>query len=167
MSMSVKAFVHSRTGAVIVGARILVTIGGVGSAVALNRKLNTGRLKGLESDGPYPGLPVLQQGDDSRKTWIGGAGATLQRSWVQCSPGKTAIGGGLSPGDEAFSTMHDFQIVTSRPAQFQGGEEVGVAIPGDPDSSIVPNAWLVEGFDNGASGTIVVRPWVVCATISD
>ena len=127
--------------------------------------LKTGTLRNLESDGPYPGATNLQQGDNSESTWTGDEGLALQSSWVQCAEGKTAIGGGFSRADDSEAAIHDLQIVTSRPAQFQGGVEVGVPIPGDVDSSFVPNAWLVEGFNNGASGELIVRPWVVCVTI--
>ncbi len=82
-----------------------------------------------------------------------------------CAPDKIALGGGYSRADEAKSEFAGLQIVTSRPAQFKGGEEVYNAIKGDVDGSFVANAWLVEGFNNNASGELIVRPWVVCATL--
>jgi hypothetical protein len=205
--MSIRDVLHTRTGAVVAGAVVLVTLGGLGSATAaglitsddikngtiksvdianngvkmddigdqavgpdqltdkVNHKVNTGRVLGLEVDGPYPGYTVLQQGDNSTDTWVGDSGATLQSSWVMCAPGKVAIGGGYSRADEGKADFAGIQIVTSRPAQFKGGEEVYNAIKGDADGSFVANAWLVEGFNNNPGGELVLRPWVVCATI--
>jgi hypothetical protein len=131
----------------------------------LKHGMTKGTIRNLESDGPYPGATQLQQGDNSTVKWTGDGGATLQTSWVQCAPGKTAIGGGFSRADDSAAAIHDLQIVTSRPAQFQGGAEIAKPIPGDVDGSFVPNAWLVEGFNNAASGELIVRPWVVCVTI--
>ncbi len=205
--MTIRAFLHSRTGAVLAGATVLATLGSVGSAVAagtigssdirngavhsvdiangdvqqidldkgsvgyaqltatVKQALKSGGLKDLESDGPYPGATKLQQGDNSTATWVGDGGATLQVSWVQCAPGKTAIGGGFSRADEGTAAFRNLQIVTSRPAQYQGGDEIYQAIKGDPDGSFVPNAWVVEGFNNSDNGEVIVRPWVVCAAI--
>ena len=139
-------------------------------------------LSNLESDGPYPGVTKLQgyrgQGANSTKKWVAdGEKAplqTLQRSWVQCAPGKIALGGGFSRADESPELFKGLQIVTSRPAQFCNNAEVGVAIPGDAAGSIVPNAWLVEGFNNNVhpidpadtSSDLIVRPWVVCVTLN-
>lgn len=205
--MRIHEVLHTRTGAVVAGAMVLVTLGGLGTAAAgglitsadikdgavksvdiadngvkkvdiadsavggdqltdkVNNKLNTGRVVGLEVDGPYPGVTVLKEGDNSTATWVGDSGATLQSSWVMCAPGKVAIGGGFSHADDATSDLAGIQIVTSRPAQYQGGVEVFESIEGDVDGSIVANAWLVEGFNNNASGELILRPWVVCATI--
>jgi hypothetical protein len=205
--MSIRDVLHTRTGAVLAGAVVLVTIGGLGSAAAgglitsddikngtiksvdihnngvkmddigdnavgkdqltdkVNKKINTGRVLDLEVDGPYPGATVLQEGDNSRDTWVGDGGATLQSSWVMCAPDKIALGGGYSRADEAQSQFAGLQIVTSRPAQFKNGDEVAVPIEGDVDGSIVANAWLVEGFNNNPDGELIVRPWVVCATL--
>ena len=65
------------------------------------------------------------------------------------------------------------QIVSSAPAQIVGGEVVSstggagfTPTPGDPAFSFKPNGWLVEGYNNNASGELVVRPWVVCAEIN-
>lgn len=205
--MAIQQFLRSRTGAVLAGATVLVTLGSVGSAVAagtigsgdirngavhsvdiangdvqkidldkgsvgyaqltasVKTKLDSGKIKHLESDGPYPGETKLQQGDNSTSKWVADGGATLQSSWVQCAPGKTAVGGGFSRADEGAAAFRDLQIVTSRPAQFKSGDEIYQAIPGDLDGSFVPNAWLVEGFNNGDNGVMIVRPWVVCALI--
>lgn len=205
--MSIRAVLHTRTGAVVAGAVVLVTLGGLGTATAtglvtsddikngtiksvdihnngvkmddigeqavghdqltdkVNKKINTGRLLDLEVDGPYPGATVLEEGDNSTEAWVGDSGATLQSSWVMCAPDKIALGGGYSRADEAKSEFVGLQIVTSRPAQFKGGEEVFNAIKGDVDGSIVANAWLVEGFNNNPGGELIVRPWVVCATL--
>jgi hypothetical protein len=185
---------RSRTTAVIGGAALLVTLGGVGGAVASGQigssdirdgsvrtvdihdqavtgaKLAPGVLARfvhqLEADGPYPGLTQLQQGHNSTKLWVGDEGATLQQSWVQCAPGKVALGGGFGQSDGGPDVIKNIQIVTSVPATYKAGVLVDTPIKGDPDMSIRPNAWLVEGFNLNAAGTDVsVRPWVVCAVM--
>ncbi|MFZ0323171.1 MAG: hypothetical protein WAN48_03445 [Actinomycetes bacterium] len=205
--MVIRDVLHSRTAAVVAAAAVVVSLGGVGSAVAAGTigsgdirngavhsvdiadqnvlkvdvgpnavgyseltgdvasDIKTGAVRQLESDGHYPGVTHLDNGDNSMAKWTADEGATLQSSWVMCAPGKTAIGGGFSRADEGVAAYRDLQIVTSRPAQFKGGEEVYNAIAGDPDGSFVPNAWLVEGFNNAVSGDVIVRPWVVCAAI--
>jgi hypothetical protein len=120
------------------------------------------KFTGLEADGPYPGYTVLSQGDNSRDLWKADSGASLQASWVKCAPGKVALGGGFSRADESAEAIHGLQIVSSRPATYQYGKEVSTGIKGDPDGSIRPNAWVVEGFNNGSTTDLVVRPWVVC-----
>lgn len=192
--MKLSRFAHSRTGAVLGGAAALVMLGGVGGAVAAGQIGSADIRDGgvhrvdihanavsadklapsvrgmfghhLEADGPYPGLTQLQQGSNSTKLWIADSGATLQQSWVRCAPGKTALGGGFGMWDYGADTVKNMQIVTSVPATIVKGQVVDPAIPGDPDGSIRPNGWLVEGFNNNAPGTDVsVRPWVVCAVI--
>ena len=151
-------------------AKVDIGPGAVGSSELtgdVKNSLTTGTLWNLESDGPYPGATVLQQGDNSTSKWTADAGATLQTSWVQCAPGKTALGGGFSRADESVADFHNLQIVTSSPTQVKDGKVVYDAIAGDVDGSFVPNAWLVEGFNNGTGdgAALIVRPWVVCATI--
>lgn len=205
--MSIRDVLHTRTGAVVAGAVVLVTLGGLGTAAAgglitsddikngtiksvdianngvkmddigdnavgadqltdkVNKKINTGRVVDLEVDGPYPGATNLQEGDNSTKTWVGDSGATLQKSWVMCAPGKIAMGGGYSRADEAPADFAGIQIVTSRPAHIKDGVVVDKPIDGDVDWSIVANGWLVEGFNNNPSGELILRPWVVCATL--
>jgi hypothetical protein len=183
---------RSRTGAVIVGATVLVTLGGVGGAVAANTVGSSdirdgavhtvdihdhavtsaklapevlGRfMQRLEADGPYPGYTHLKQGDNSDKLWVGDSGATLQQSWVQCAPDKTALGGGFGMWDYGPETVKSLQIVTSVPATIKDGQIVDTPIKGDVDQSIKPNGWLVEGFNNGTTD-VSVRPWVVCALV--
>jgi hypothetical protein len=190
--MAFRDFLHSRTGAVVAGAAILVTVGGVGGAVAANTvgsadirngavhtvdihnhavtgaKLSLGVQEmfrhHLEADGPYPGLTQLQQGANSTALWLGDSGATLQQSWVKCAAGKRATGGGFGQNDGAVEDIKGLQIVTSVPATIRGGEIVDTPIPGDPDGSIKPNGWVVEGFNNGTTD-LSVRPWVVCAVM--
>jgi len=184
---------RSRSVAVIGGAALLVTLGGVGGAVAggqigssdirdggvhsvdihaqavTNSKLAPGvvakLVHRLEADGPYPGLTQLQQGANSTQLWVGDSGATLQRSWVRCAPGKVAVGGGYGQWDYAPDVVKNLQIVTSVPATIVGRHVVDTPIAGDPDSSIRPNGWLVEGFNNNAGTDVSVRPWVVCAVL--
>ena len=139
-----------------------------------NRFNHNYALSNVESDGPYPGATKLQdypgQGANSTETWKGDSGATLQRSLVKCAPGKIAIGGGFSHADEGDAAYKGLQIVTSRPAQSCSNNGVELAvyvpIPGDKAGSIVPNAWLVEGFNKNDGGELIVRPWVVCATLN-
>jgi hypothetical protein len=127
-------------------------------------------LANVESDGPSPGTTDLstlpEQGANSTAKWVGDAGATLQRSWVQCAPGKTAIGGGYSRGEETPATLKNLQVLTSSPAQIKDGELVTEPIEGDAAQSIRPNGWLVEGFNNGDT-ELVVRPWVICAEVEE
>ncbi|MFC4784820.1 hypothetical protein ACT8ZV_10110 [Nocardioides sp. MAHUQ-72] len=190
--MDIKKLTHSRTTAVVAGASILVALGGVGGAVAANTvgsadirngavhtvdihdnavtnaKLAPG-VRGmfrhhLEADGPYPGQTQLQDGANSTKLWAGDQGATLQQSWVRCGRGKNAVGGGFGMNDGGAEANKGLQIVTSVPATIKGGKIVDTAIPGDPDGSIRPNGWVVEGFNNGTT-EVSVRPWVVCAVM--
>jgi hypothetical protein len=105
---------------------------------------------------------------------LGDSGVKLQQSWVRCADGKVAIGGGFSRADEAVSSLKGLQIVSSNPAQITAdGEIVSLTggagftpIAGDAAGSFVPNGWVVEGFNNNATGVdLIVRPWVVCATV--
>lgn len=191
--MSMNRFAHGRIGAVVGAATVLVTLGGVGGAVAAgqigsadirdggvrtadihaqavtNSKLAPGVvakfLHSVEADGPYPGSTQLDQGANSTTLWAADSGATLQQSWVQCAPGKTAVGGGFGMWDYAPDTVKNIQIVTSVPATIKHGKIVDTPIPGDKDMSIKPNGWVVEGFNNGATTDVSVRPWVVCAVM--
>ena len=190
--MAFRDLVHSRTGAVLAGAAVLVTVGGVGGAVAANtvgsadirdgavrtadihdRAVTSAKLSlgvhelfkhHLEADGPYPGETQLQQGANSTEHWVGDSGATLQQSWVKCAAGKNATGGGFGMSDGAVDAIKGLQIVTSVPATIKNGEIVDTPIPGDPDQSIEPNGWVVEGFNNSTTD-LSVRPWVVCAVM--
>jgi hypothetical protein len=84
---------------------------------------------------------------------------------VKCAPGKRAVGGGFGQWDYPAATVRNLQIVTSAPATIRDGKIVDTPIPGDPDQSIRPNGWVVEGFNNNASTDVSVRPWVVCAVM--
>lgn len=192
--MRFNKFTHGRAGAVIGSAAVLVTLGGVGGAVAAgqigspdirdggvhgvdihNHAITSSKLAPgvlgkvlhhLEADGPYPGLTQLTQGANSTQLWMGDSGATLQQSWVMCAPGKSAVGGGFGQWDYAPDVVKNLQVVTSVPATIVEGKIVDTPIPGDPDQSIKPNGWVVEGFNNNATGTDVsVRPWVICAFV--
>lgn len=62
-------------------------------------------------------------------------------------------------------------IVTFAPAQVRpaaggGFEFFYQPIAGDAAGSFVPNAWLVEGFNNNTSGELIVRPHVICAEVA-
>lgn len=191
--MHVNKLPRSRAGAVIGGTVVLVALGGVGGAVAAgqigssdirdggvhrvdihNDAVSSSKLSPgvrhmfqhrLEADGPYPGLTQLHQGSNSTELWTADQGATLQRSWVRCAPGKRAVGGGFGQWDYGADVVKNMQIVTSAPATIKNGEIVDTPIPGDVDQSIKPNGWLVEGFNNNASTDVSVRPWVVCAVM--
>jgi hypothetical protein len=122
---------------------------------------------GLESDGPYPGATDLGdlpgQGDNSADLWVNDDGR--QTSWVQCAPGKTALGGGFHlAADARDDAARDVQVVVSEPTQIANGALITDPIDGDAAMSIKPNGWLVQGFNDG-DGPVVVRPWVVCAEV--
>ena len=111
---------------------------------------------------------------NSTATWLGDGGVMLQQSWVRCADGKVALGGGFSHADEAVSPFKGLQIVSSNPAQITAeGEVVSLTggtgftpITGDAAGAFQPNGWLVEGFNNNPTGVdLIVRPWVVCATV--
>jgi hypothetical protein len=171
--MTISNFARSRTAAVVAGAAVLATVGGVGAAAAGGGIGSDDHHHGilrlfqhrLEADGPYPGLTQLQQGANSTDLWVADGGATLQRSWVKCPAGKNATGGGFGMWDYAADVVKGIQIVTSVPATIKHGEIVDTPIPGDVDQSIKPNGWLVEGFNNGSTTDVSVRPWVVCAVM--
>jgi hypothetical protein len=139
-----------------------------GLDAALKAKVNKPGITGVESDSPYPGATQLGdnpgQGANSTAKFKGDNGATLQRAWVQCADGKTAIGGGYQRGDESVASIKNLQIVSSAATQIKGGKEVYEPIAGDKAGSLKPNAWLVEGFNNGTED-LIVRPTVVCANI--
>ena len=192
-TLSLNNFARGRTAAGVAGAAILVTVGGVVGAVAAgtigsndirdggvhrvdihDEAVSTAKLSGevrrafqhdLEADGPYPGSTQLHEGANSTNLWVADSGATLQQSWVKCASGKHATGGGFSPADYGADVIKNLQIVTSRPATIKQGHVVDTAIPGDADSSIKPNGWVVEGFNNGDATDVSVRPWVVCAVM--
>ncbi len=135
-------------------------------------------LANVSTDGPYPGVLELQKVvDDGRMNstalWSGDSGATLQQSWVRCADKKVAIGGGFNTDGASVTALHGLQIVSSIPAQItadgqvvsQTGGSGFTPIAGDAAGSFAPNGWLVEGFNTNTTGTFVVRPWVVCATV--
>jgi len=157
--------------------------GATGAAGLQGQKGDTGEkgepgLSSLSTDGPYPSLTQLGNYPGGRANstaaWTGDGGATLQQSWVRCGTGKAALGGGYSRADEAVASFKGLQIVSSEPAQIDANGNVvsltGGAgftpIAGDPAGSFVPNGWLVEGFNNNTTGSLVVRPWVICAKIA-
>jgi len=140
-----------------------------GSDGAKGEKGATG-ISNLESDGPYPGRSNPEynlsgdQGAQSSLAWVGDNGAALQQTWVMCAPGKTALGGGF--GDNDGGGQNKLNIVTSAPAQVVDGKLTYKAIDGDVAGSFVPNAWLVEGYNNNTSGELIVRPHVICAGVN-
>lgn len=131
-------------------------------------------VSGLLADGPYPGATQLSDFPGGRANstleWVGDSGATLQQSWVRCGTDKVALGGGFSRADEGPVAEHGLQIVTSSPALIdKDGNLLSLTGPVpnvDPAGSIVPNGWLVEGYNNNTSGQLIVRPWVICADVN-
>lgn len=122
----------------------------------------------LEADGPYPSLTQLSDypnaGANSEDAWVSDpTGTTLQSSWVMCAPGKVALGGGFGQNDYTSSKL---VIVTSTPYYIDPVTlKPGTPPPADDEYSIVPNAWLVQGY-NMSDSSLVVRPWVVCAKVA-
>ncbi len=98
---------------------------------------------------------------------------TRQTSWVQCAPGKTALGGGFHlAADAGDAKARQAQVVVSEPTQVKDGKtyyddaSVYSPIPGDEALSLKPNGWIVQGFYTG-EGDVIVRPWVVCAVVKN
>jgi hypothetical protein len=121
---------------------------------------------GLEADGPYPSLTQLSTypdaGANSTAAWPNDS--TLQASWVMCAPGKTALGGGFGQDDVQSDKLI---IVTSVPAYIDsvGNVDPATTPQADAEGSIVPNGWLVQGYNESAQ-SLVVRPWVICADVN-
>jgi hypothetical protein len=120
------------------------------------------------ANGPYPGATHLQYGDNSTAKWVGDSGATEQNSWVSCPPGGIAMGGGFVAGADAGAADKNIQVTISAPTQVQAGKLLfnglnggETPIAGNPDMAIQPNAWVVEGYNNGTAD-LIVRPYVVC-----
>jgi hypothetical protein len=114
----------------------------------------------VESDGPYPGATQLGDfpgnGSNSTDQWTN---AGRQVSWVKCADGKVAIGGGFNlAADAGDEKAKQVQVVVSEPS--------GDVIEGDAAMSLKPTGWRIEGFYTG-EGSVVVRPWVVCATVAE
>lgn len=141
----------------------------------------TDGVAGLESDGARPGATQLAdnpgQGANSTEVWTAGPASTFHTSWVACPDGKTALGGGFSRDTETGAAVKGLQVVTSSPAQIDTTIEddpntaadervVYTPIEGDAAGSFVPNGWIVEGFNNGNTD-LIVRPWVICAAVSN
>jgi hypothetical protein len=116
--------------------------GAKGNPGAKGDKGDTGVAK-LEADGPYPGATDLGdfpgQGDNSDDLWANDG--SRQTSWVQCAPGKAALGGGFNvaadAGDDAAKAV---QVAVSEPTQVKNGALVYEAIAGDAAGSFKPTA---------------------------
>ena len=148
---------------------------------AQNGTNGTDGVAGLESDGARPGATQLAdnpgQGANSTEVWTAGPASAFHTSWVACPEGKTALGGGFSRDTETGAAVKGLQVVTSSPAQIDPtltddpatpADEriVYTPIEGDAAGSFVPNGWIVEGFNN-ANTDLIVRPWVICATVNN
>ncbi|MGZ4409599.1 MAG: hypothetical protein ACXVY6_12515 [Gaiellaceae bacterium] len=124
---------------------------------------------GLEADGPYPSLTQLSTypdaGANSTDAWTSDpTGSTLQTSCVMCAAGKTALGGGFGQDDIQSDKLI---IVTSVPAYIDkdGNVDPATTPQADVEGSIIPNGWLVQGYNESAV-SLVVRPWVICADVN-
>ena len=148
---------------------------------AQNGTDGTDGVAGLESDGARPGATQLAdnpgQGANSTGVWTAGPASAFHTSWVACPEGKTALGGGFSRDTETGAAVKGLQVLTSSPAQIDPtivddpdtpADEriVYTPIEGDAAGSFVPNGWIVEGFNNGNTD-LIVRPWVICAAVSN
>jgi len=135
----------------------------------------------LESDGARPGATQLSEfpgnGANSTAVWTAGPAGVFHTSWVACPEGKTALGGGYGRDTDTGAAVRGLQVVTSSPAQIDPALEDDPATPtderivytpieGDAAGSFVPNGWLVEGFNNGNTD-LIVRPWVICAAVTN
>jgi hypothetical protein len=125
-------------------------------------------LSNLEADGPYPGATDLGsmtgQGDNSDATVK--ADGQRQSVWVECAPGKVALGGGFRlAADQTQQAAEAIQVLASEPTQIKDGQMTYEPIAGDEAGSLQPNGWVVEVVNHGDTDQ-VVRPWVVCATVA-
>ena len=128
-------------------------------------------LSDLEADGPYPGRSDPEnnlhgdQGAQSTLMWMHGQPTVLQESWVMCAPGKVALGGGFGQDDVQTDQL---VIVTSTPINItKDGVKYPAGTPTDEVGSLLaPNGWLVQGY-NKSDLDLIVRPWVICAKVSD
>jgi hypothetical protein len=118
----------------------------------------------LQADGPYPGATKVEGGNSSTE-WA--AGDKKQTAWVRCPAGKKAIGGGFSVGDQGDAVYRKVQVVSSYPYSLdeKGDFDKDGVLP-NKDGSLLPNAWVVEGFYNADTGTALIRPWVICAKVN-
>jgi hypothetical protein len=124
-------------------------------------------LSELEADGPNPGSTDLgslkDQGDNSDA--MAPPDHKSHAVWVQCAPGKVALGGGFRLGaGQGDAVAEKIQVTASEPTQIEDGELVVKPIEGDAAQSIQPNGWLVEVINNSNTDA-TVRPWVTCAKI--
>jgi hypothetical protein len=122
-------------------------------------------LKNIESDGPYPGSTDLGkmdgQGDNSDEAVP--ADGQRHTVWVQCAPGKVALGGGFRlAADNTQAAAEAISVLASEPTQIKDGAVVYEPIEGDEAGSFQANGWLVEVVNHGAQSQ-TVRPWVTCA----
>jgi Collagen triple helix repeat (20 copies) len=154
--------------------------GATGAAGAQGPKGETGDtgpqgppgLSNVETDGPYPGgdIPPLNSdaaGYQSTSKWANDG--TVQQSWVVCPAGKVALGGGFGPNGDLSTAPNDasgdVKIISSAPVEFtENASGTWNYQPIDDEGSFVPNGWLVQGFNSSAQ-PVVVRPWVICATV--
>jgi hypothetical protein len=143
--------------------------GATGARGAAGPKGDTGPpgLINLEADGPYPSLTQLANypGAGANSTTAWSTDGTLQQSWVMCAPGKVALGGGFGQDDVQSDKL---VVVTSSPVQIENGktylDQPSIYKPIDAHGSFVPNGWLIQGY-NHSGQDLVVRPWVICATV--
>jgi hypothetical protein len=134
----------------------------------LESGIDAGKVRKLESDGPYPGSTDLgdipDQGDNSDE--LVPADGEPHTVWVQCAPDKVALGGGFRlAADAGTAAAKAVQVTASEPTQIADGAITYLPIDGDAAGSFLPNGWAVEAINTGAQ-PVVVRPWVVCAELA-
>lgn len=128
----------------------------------------TGKVTGLEADGPYPGSTKLQDhpGNGANSTEKVPADGKSHAVWVMCAAGKSALGGGYRVGaDQGDAVAAKIQVTASEPTQVKDGAVVYAPIAGDAAGSMEPNGWLVEVINTGTVDA-TVRPWVTCAKVA-
>ena len=73
----------------------------------------------------------------------------------------------MNPGQDDYQT-DKLIIVTSVPAYIDKDGKVDPATTpiADSEGSIIPNGWLVQGYNKGGPADLIVRPWVICADVN-
>lgn len=116
----------------------------------------------LQADGPYPGAGLAElPGGNSTAKWA--PDGKKQKSWVRCPDGKKAVGGGFSVDDQGDAVESKVSVAGSHPDELKADGSSDYH-PINDNGSLVPNAWVVEGYYTG-DGSAIVRPWVICAKV--
>lgn len=116
------------------------------------------------------GVADVNAGANYSHTWAGDNGATLNTIVSKCDEGQVALGGGFSTWGGADANESglaydlggdnkDIQVTVSAPYTGKQYDEHKY------HGGILPDRWVVKGFNNGTTDQIV-RAWVVCADAS-